>query len=134
VNEDEVPQDGIPTYAGRRKLFYALDREGRYVAVPSSGWEAEAAATSSALEEIERLRLDAWQRAKEGATSPLEYYMRCRRMDLALLSLTTGFSRWRIRHHFRPAVYARLSDRVLARYGEAMGIDPAILRTLVEKP
>jgi hypothetical protein len=134
VNEDEVPQDGIPTYGGRRKLFYAVDRDGAYVAVASSGWDAEAIATGSALEEIERLKRDAWRRASAGTTSPLEYYMHCRRMDLALLAQTTGFFRWRIRRHFRPEVYARLDDRTLLRYVDALGIEIATLRTLVECP
>jgi hypothetical protein len=134
MNEDEVPQDGISTYAGHRKLFYAVDRDGAYVAVSSSGWDAEAIATSSALDEIERLKRDAWQRAVAGTTSPLEYYMRCRRMDLTLLAQTTGLSRWRIRRHFRPEVYARVKDGLLVRYGEALGIDPATLKILVEQP
>ena len=134
MTEDEVPQDGIPTYGGHRKLFYAVDRDGDYVAVRSSGWVAEAFATNSALDDIERLRRDAWRRARAGTTSPLEYYMRCRRMDLALLSRTTGFSRWRIRRHFRPELHARLGERVLARYSEALGIDPETLRILVEQP
>lgn len=134
MNENEVPQDGIPTYGGRRKLFYAVDGDGASVAVLSSGWEAEAIATGSALDEIERLRSDAWQRASSGATSPLEYYMYCRRMDLALLAKTTGFSRWRIRRHFRPAVHARLAESVLERYSEALGIDAATLRILAKRP
>lgn len=134
MNEDEVPQDGIPTYGGRRKLFYAVDRHGAYVAVSSSGWDAEAIATGFALDEIERLKRDAWQRAIAGTTSPLEYYMHCRRMDLALLSQTTGFSRWRIRRHFRPAVYARVKNGVLDRYSEALGIDAATLKILVAQP
>jgi hypothetical protein len=134
VNENEVPQDGIPTYGGRRKLFYAVDKDGGYVTVRSSGWEAEAVATGSALDEIERLRRDAWRRAASGATSPLEYYMRYRRMDLALLAKATGFSRWRIRRHFRPTVHARLTDRVLARYSDALGIDAATLKILAEDP
>jgi len=134
MDEGDVPQDGIPTYGGRRKLFYAVDKDGAYVAVRSSGWEAEAIATGSALDAIEGLRKDAWRRAREGTTSPLEYYMRCRRMDLALLSQTTGLSRWRIRRHFRPEVFARLSERLLSRYGEALGIDVATLRVLVERP
>ena len=134
MDESDVPQDGIPTYGGRRKLFYAVDKDGAYVTVRSSGWEAEAIATSSALDVIEGLRRDAWRRAHEGTASPLEYYMHCRRMDLALLSQTTGFSRWRIRRHFRPEVFARLSARVLLRYGEALGIDAQTLRALVERP
>jgi hypothetical protein len=134
VNEDDVPQDGISSYGGRRKLFYAVDRAGAYVTVRSSGWEAEAVATGSALDEIERRKAEAWRRARSGATSPLEYYMHCRRMDLALLAKATGFSRWRIRRHFRPTVYRRLTGRVLARYSEALGIDAATLRILVELP
>lgn len=134
MNADEVPQDGIPTYGGRRKLFYAVDEDGAYVAVRSSGWEAEAVATGSALDEIDRLTTDAWRRASSGATSPLEYYMYCRRMDLALLAKATGFSRWRIRRHFRPAVHRRLTDRVLGRYSEALGIEVATLRILAERP
>ena len=134
MNEDDVPQDRIPTYGGRRKLFYAVARDGAYVTVRSSGWEAEAIATGSALDEIERRRSDAWRRARSGATSPLEYYMYCRRMDLALLAKTTGYSKWRVRRHFRPAVHARLTERVLARYSEALGIDAATLRVLVEHP
>ena len=134
MNDHDVPQDGVPTYGGRRKLFYAVNRDGVYVTVSSSGWEAEAIATGSALEEIERLKRDAWRRASSGTTSPLEYYMRCRRMDLALLAATTGFSRWRIRRHFRPKTYARLNAGVLARYSEALGIDAATLRVLVERP
>ena len=134
MNEDDVPQDGIPTYGGRRKLFYAVAKDGAYVTVRSSGWEAEAIATGSALAEIERLKTEAWRRARSGATSPLEYYMHYRRMDLALLAKTTGLPRWRIRRHFRPAVYGRLSDRVLGRYSEALCIDAATLRILLERP
>jgi len=134
MDEGDVPQDGIPTYGGRRKLFYAVDKDGAYVAVPSSGWEAEAIATGSALDAIEGLRKEAWRRAREGTTSPLEYYMHCRRMDLALLSQATGLSRWRIRRHFRPAVFARLSERLLSRYGEVLGIDVTTLKVLVERP
>ena len=134
MNEDQVPQDRISTYGGRKKLFYAVDHDGAYVTVPSSGWEAEAIATRSALEEIARRQRDAWERATSGATSPLEYYMHCRRMDLALLAGATGFSRWRIRRHFRPEVHRRLSDRILARYGEALGIDVATLKSLTRCP
>ena len=134
MNEDEVPQEPIPSYGGGRKLFYAVGKGGDYVGVRSSGWEVEAIATDSALAEFERLRRDAWERARAGTTSPLEYYMHVRRMDLALLSQATGFSRWRIRRHFRPAVHARLGARVLARYAEAFGIEPAKLRALVDNP
>ncbi len=98
------------------------------------GWAVEAAATRHALEEIDRQREAALNRVRSGASSPLEYYMYYRRMDLALLAQTSGFWQWRIRRHFRPAVYARLGERVLARYSEVLGIDMAALRVLTLDP
>jgi hypothetical protein len=134
VKTDEVPQDAGSTYGGGRKLLYAVDERGAYVAVRSSGWDVETIATEAALEEIHALMRDAWSRARAGTTSPLEYHMRARRMDVALLSQTTGLARWRIRRHFRPDVHARLSDRLLARYSDALGLSPAELRTLPDRP
>jgi hypothetical protein len=43
-------------------------------------------------------------------------------MDLALLSQTTGLWRWRIRRHFRPQVFARLSLALRQRYADALGL------------
>ena len=43
---DEVPQDGVAYYAGARKAVYALNREGHYDTVASTGWEAEAVVTT----------------------------------------------------------------------------------------
>ena len=134
MDKDEVPQDAIHTYGGHRKLFYATDKDGEYLSVQSSGWEAEAIATGSALEELDRLRADAWARASRGETSPLEYYMVLRRMDVALLSQTSGLWQWRVRRHFKPAVYATLGDKQLARYSDALGIDIPTLKTLKEAP
>ena len=44
------------------------------------------------------------------------------RMDVALLSQTTGVWRWRIRRHFRPQVFARLSTALRQRYADALGL------------
>ncbi len=135
MRTDRVPQDGnTTTYGGGRKLLYAVDGNGRYVGVQSMGWAIEAAATRHALEEIDRQREAALNRVRSGASSPLEYYMYYRRMDLALLAQTSGFWQWRIRRHFRPAVYARLRQRVLVRYSEVLGIDVAALRVLTLDP
>lgn len=129
-----MPQDNSHTYGGHRKLLYATDRDGNYVGVPSSGWDVEVIATDTALDLFAEQQRDAWLRAQRGETSPLEYYMVYRRMDLTLLAQTSGMFRWRIRRHFRPAIYRNLADRLLARYSEALGIDVETLKTLVEHP
>ncbi len=134
VDYTQVPQDNSHTYGGHKKLLYATDERGDYVGVTSSGWEAEMLATDSALDLLAQQQAAAWQCAQRGETSPLAYYMVYRRMDLALLAQTSGLFRWRIRRHFRPAVYARLSNKVLQRYADALGIDVATLKTLVRYP
>ncbi|MEZ5436245.1 MAG: hypothetical protein R3E67_06895 [Pseudomonadales bacterium] len=134
MDHSQVPQDNSHTYGGHRKLLYATDERGDYVAVTSSGWEAETLATDSALDLLAQQQEAAWQRAQRGETSPLEYYMVYRRMDIALLAQTSGLFRWRIRRHFRPAIYARLSEKILLRYAEALGIETRVLKTLVRQP
>jgi hypothetical protein len=130
---DAVPQDNSHTYGGHRKLVYATDERGEYVGVQSTGWEAETIATDSALDLLQQQQAEAWQRAQRGETSALEYYMVYRRMDVALLSQTSGIFQWRIRRHFKPSVYSRLPDRLLQRYSEALGLDVATLRLLVKQ-
>jgi len=132
MKKSEVPQDEASTYAGQHKLLYAVDERGQYSGVPSSGWEVESAATREAIAAIEQDRRAAWERGKRGESSPLEYHMYSRRMDLALLSQSTGLFQWRIRRHFRPAVFSRLSDSLLARYCEALDLDKQQLQTLPE--
>ncbi|MCK7498070.1 MAG: hypothetical protein MZW92_50705 [Comamonadaceae bacterium] len=47
-----------------------------------------------------------------------------------MLADYSGFSRLRIRWHLRPAVYARLPERILRRYAEALNLDIDTLRRL----
>jgi hypothetical protein len=127
---DEVPQEGNATLGGQRKAMYAVGADGRYTIVQSRGWEAEEAVTTQAVEAFQRLAHEALRRAREGLSSPLEYHMYRGRMDLALLAQTTGLWRWRIRRHFRPAVFARLKTVLLMRYAEALGISVDQLRAV----
>ena len=128
MKTDEVPQDPARTYGGSRKLLYAVREDGEYAGVQSAGWDVETYATVSAVEELDRLRDDAVARAKAGRTSPLEAHMYVRRMDPATLSAVTGVWQWRLRRHFRPEVFARLSDNLLQRYAQALDITVDTLR------
>jgi hypothetical protein len=122
VRADQVPQDRNAAFAGGRKAMYAVDEHGRYTIVPSTGWEVEEAVTLQAVEALRRLAEDAKARHRAGIASPLEYHMYHQRMDLDLLAQATGLWRWRIRRHFRPAVFARLPRKLLERYATALGI------------
>ena len=122
MREQDVPQEGNATLAGQRKAVYAVAEDGKLRLVASRGWEAEEIVTRQAVEDLERRAADAAARAQAGVASPLEYHMYRARMDLALLSQTTGLWRWRIRRHFRPEVFSRISKKIKQRYSEALGV------------
>jgi nucleotide-binding universal stress UspA family protein len=128
MDKGAVPQDASPTYGGLRKLLYAVDERGQYTGVPSSGWEVESFSTELAVAELERLREQALRRVRAGISSALEYHMFARRMDFDTLASVSGMWRWRLRRHLRPAVFARLPERILRRYADAMGLAVAELR------
>ena len=126
--ESEVPQEGNATLGGHRKALYARGADGKLQIVQSAGWEVEEIVTRQAVEDLDRLAEDARQRVAAGLTSPLEYHMHKARMDVPLLAQTTGLWQWRIRRHFRPAIFAGLSPALLQRYAEAMGLSVAQLK------
>ncbi len=127
---NEVPQEGNRTLGHHRKALYARDAGGRVIIVPSCGSEVDETVTLQAVERMHALADDAKRRVLAGETSPLEYWMWTKRMDVALLSQVTGLWQWRIRRHFRPAVFSHLSPRLLARYAEALGLNAEELRSL----
>jgi hypothetical protein len=134
MDKGAVPQDASATYGGLRKLLYAVDERGEYTGVNSSGWEVESFSTELAVAELERQRVEALQRARAGMTSALEYHMFARRMDFETLAAVSGIWRWRLRRHLKPAVFARLPEKMLKRYADAMGIEVAELRHLPVAP
>jgi len=122
MREREVPQEGNRSLAGHRKAVYAVADDGKLRLVPSRGWEVEEIVTRQAVEDLERRAAEARVRVLAGESSPLEYHMFRARMDLDLLSQTTGLWRWRVRRHFKPIVFARLPLALRQRYAEALGI------------
>ena len=126
----DVPQDGRPEYGGERRALYALDERGHYTVAPSAGWTADATVNDLACEEYARLAAAALQRARAGETSPLEFHMDDRRMEVESLAPTVGLWRWRVRRHLKPRVFAALPAALLARYADALGIPVSRLTAL----
>jgi hypothetical protein len=122
MRERDVPQEGNATLAGSRKAVYAVGDDGKVRLVASRGWEVEEIVTRQAIDDLARLAREARERCRAGLTSPLEFHMYHARMDVALLSQTTGVWRWRIRRHFRPQVFARLPTVLRQRYADALGL------------
>jgi hypothetical protein len=125
-----VPQDESSTYASNKKAIYAVDEEGKFTIVGSSGWEAEEVATKEALYDLQERAKEAYEAVKEGEFSPLYFHMYDVRMDLQVLSESTGFFKWSIKRDFNPKRFANISSKRLAVYAEAMGREIEELRVL----
>ena len=130
----EVPQDKSRIFGGQRKAVYALGEDGRYTTVPSDGWSVEETVTSAAVEAYQAFAREAHARVLSGLSSPLEFHMYDRRMDVPMLAETVGIWRWRVRRHLRPAPFTKMKDKMIKRYADALGIEPEDLRRLPQEP
>ena len=105
-----------------RELCYAVDGDGNYVTVHSTGWSPKNAAMQQAWEEIhikaEKVRL----LVLSGKKSLLAYYMERSIMDTKLLSQYTGIPKRKIKRHFKPSVFQALEKETLEIYAEALKI------------
>jgi hypothetical protein len=127
----DVPQQPENSMlAGYQRACYAVDDQGRYVVVGSVGWEVENVVNAQANDEVRAQIAAALAQARRGETSPLAYHMARRQMDPGMLAAYAGFSRLRIRWHLRPGVFARLPERILRRYADALKLPLAELRAL----
>lgn len=123
MKKNEVPQDdGNLSKSNMKELVYATDENGNYTTELSSGWEPKSIALSNSIEEINERIADAKSKVAAGKASPIVYFMELNKMDLPILASYVGMWKWRIKKHFKPKVFAGLSDRVLQRYAEAFNI------------
>lgn len=123
MKKQEVPQDNEGLHQDKfRDLCYALDEEGKYVSVHSTGWSPKNEAMKQAWEEIHIKVEEARKQVITGKTSILTYHMEKNIMTVKLLSQYTGIPRRKIKRHLKPAVFETLDAEVLQKYAEAFNI------------
>ncbi|MFP9115959.1 hypothetical protein ACLI1A_18625 [Flavobacterium sp. RHBU_3] len=120
MKESEVPQDrsNIET-TNMRELCYATDDKGNYTTALSSGWEPKTIALSNSIEDIKERTEAARLQVINNEVSPIAYFMELNKMDVGILAGYVGMWKWRIKRHFKPAVFAGLNDKVLQKYADA---------------
>ncbi len=123
MKKEQVPQDNEGLHEGKfRDLCYAVDDDGNYVAVHSTGWSPKNEAMKQAWEEIHIKIDEARKKVINGELSMLAYYMEKNIMAIKLLSQYTGISRRKIRKHMKPDIFANLEMEVLQKYTDAFNI------------
>ena len=119
MRKEEVPQDKSNLESANfRELCYAVDENGEYITANSTGWDPKTIALDNAIKVIQERVEDAKERVIKGQTSPIEYYMELHKMDIGILASYVGLWKWRVKRHFRPNVFKKLSSRILQKYAD----------------
>jgi hypothetical protein len=123
MKREDVPQDDSLLLEGNsRELCYAVDENGKYVKVLSTGWEPKDIALRQAIEFTGKRALEIKKKVENNQLSPIAYYLEKRMMDIRLLSQYTDILRWRVKRHLKPRVFKRLSHEILKKYADAFDI------------
>ena len=113
-----------------KEVTYAVDPDGRYELVSSSGWEPKNISNHQAWEviaaEVEEVR----QKVVEGRLSPLAYHMSRNLMDISLLAGYMNMFRWRVKRHFKPQVFNKLNPEILKKYADLFKISVEQLKDI----
>ena len=129
----EVPQDDIKTFKGfGTKAMYAVDENGQYTRIPTSGWEMEEVVLRDVVDDFAKMAEEARSRVIKGETSPIEFYMNKYFMDLPALAAGMGLAKWRVKRHFSPNVFNKLNEKMLQRYADFFNIELARLKQIEE--
>ncbi len=129
----EIPHDDIKTLKGfGTKAMYAVDENGQYTKIPTSGWEVEEVVLRDVIDDFAKLAEQTKTRVFSGDTSPIEYYMNKYYMDLPALARGMGLAKWRVKRHFNPNVFNKLNQKMLKSYADFFNIDVDTLKNIKE--
>ena len=131
MREQDVPQQHSDILQGQRKVVYAVNAQGEYERVPSSGWEAEELVTQEANDWFDSQALAAKIEYQQQRFSSLKYHMFKQRMDIPTLSQATGIWQWRVKRHLQYQGFERLKPSTKQRYADAMAMDIAQLEQII---
>lgn len=133
MRRKDVPQDG-GLFGEMKEVCYAVDDEGRYTLVESSGWEPANIANLQAWESIDAEIAVVLRKIRDGELSPLAYHMARHQMDPRLLAGYAGLFAWQVRRHMKPNAFRRLRPETATRYAEIFGIRPEELSRVPDPP
>lgn len=123
MKKDEVPQDKSNLESANIKdMYYAVDENGEYTTELSTGWAPKTIALDNAIQDIEERAATAKTRVLNNELSPIAYYMELHKMDLGILASYVGLWKWRVKKHFKPSVFKKLTPRTLQKYADAFDI------------
>lgn len=130
MKKEDIPQDYGSLSKATKEMCYAVDETGKYVTELSTGWEVKATALNVAWKDIEERVAAAKQKVLNNEASPILYFMELRLMDIAIVAAYTGYWKWQISNHLKPAVFKKMTDKKLKKYAKAFNVGVDDLKTM----
>jgi hypothetical protein len=130
MKKEEIPQDDGALNKLTKEVVYAVDSSGKYSSELSTGWDVKTKALDLAWEDIEKRIEAAKQKVLNSEASPILYFLELRLMDMGILSAYTGFWKWTIKKHLKPAAFKNLSQQKLQQYADAFNVTVEELKTM----
>jgi hypothetical protein len=131
MKKEDVPQDS-GKLGDFKEIVYARDETGRWVLVPTTGWEAKSVANDQSWELINRIRQKVLTEVRAGKKSVLAYYMVYHHLDEKTLAQYVGLPKWRVKRHMKPGIFQKLSDGVIRKYADLFDMSPEDLKKIPE--
>ena len=130
MKKEDVPQDLSSLGKITKELCYATDESGKYTTELSRGWDIKISALDTAWQDIKDRVALARELVLNDKASPILFFMEKGLMDIGIVSAYTGFWKWTIKRHLKPAVFKRLSDKKLQRYAEVFNVSIDDLKSM----
>jgi hypothetical protein len=130
MKKEEIPQDDGALNKLTKEVVYAVDGTGKYSSELSTGWDVKTKALDLAWEDIEKRIEAAKQKVLNNEASPILYFLELRLMDMGILAAYTGFWKWTIKKHLKPAAFKNLSQQKLQQYADAFNVTVEELKTM----
>jgi len=130
MKKEEVPQDMGSLGKITREVCYATDASGKYTTELSQGWDVKTNALDVTWESIEQKINAARDKVLCNEASPILFFMEKNIMNIGILASYTGFFKWQVKRHLKPAVFKRLTDRKLGKYAVVFNVSIEELKTM----
>jgi DNA-binding Xre family transcriptional regulator len=122
MEKDNVPQDEGITGGVTREVQYAINENGEYVKVMSTGWEPKNIVNDLAWEDIQEQVDIANEQILSGKASPIMYFMAKNQMDVTLLSNYIELPKWKVKRHLKIKGFKKLTQEQLEEYAKVFEI------------
>lgn len=109
-------------YGQFREMLYNYDPSGTYEKNVGFHGEPDRVILQQAWDYFNERTEEARQNVLAGKVSPIVYYMEKNLTDPMNLAMMAGIPIWKVKWHFRPGAFKRLSEKTLLKYAEAFNI------------